>query len=123
LLVRGRASAPRGGWQRAFELLVFEPVHFMMERKMMSGIKACAEGRHGSPLEDALQLAMYASCFVLFGAAAIRLLRWPVARRWSLVIACAGVGFQLLTFVQPPWIVGLLLVGALAVLFEFAEQG
>lgn len=123
LIVRGRAAASAGIGQRAFELLVFEPVHFMMEHKMLNGLKAYAEGRYGSPLEDALELAMYAGCFVLFCGAALRLVRWPAARRWVLVIVCAGLGFQLLTFVQPPWIVGLMLIGMLTVLFEYAEQG
>ncbi len=122
LLVRGRALEPRNRWQGAFELMVFEPIHFMMERKMMSGIKACAEGQHGSSLEDALQLATYASCFMFFCAAALHLLRWPAAWRWTLVLVCAGLGFQLLTFLQPPWIIGLMLVGMLTALFEFAER-
>lgn len=123
LLVRGRATRPVGIVQRAFELLAFEPIHFMMEHKMLDGIKAHAEGHAGSPLEDALELAMYAGCLLLFCGAAIRLLRWPVARRWALVVVCAGLGFQLLTFMQPPWIVGLMLLGMLAVLFEYAETG
>jgi hypothetical protein len=122
LLIRGRSTPPRSKLQRGFELLAFEPIHFMMEHKMMENLKAHAEGREPSAVTDALELVMYASCFFLFCAAAIRLVRWPVARRWLLVIVSAGLGFQLLTFVQPPWIIGLVLVGALTVLFEFAEQ-
>ncbi|HEY6877996.1 MAG TPA: hypothetical protein VI299_08245, partial [Polyangiales bacterium] len=122
LIVRGRGTAQHDTVRRAFDVFVFEPAHFMMEHKMMDGIKARAEGRHGSALTDALELVMYASCFFLFCTAAIRLVRWPIARRWVLVIVSAGLAFQLLTFLQPPWIVGLLLVGSLALLFEFAEQ-
>lgn len=123
LIVRGRASDAHGLAPRVFELLIFEPIHFMMERKMLTGIRANAEGRPPSAWQDALELAMYVSCFLLFCGAAIRLLRWPVARRWGLVLVCAGLAFQLLTFVQPPWIVGLMLVAMLTVLFEYAEQG
>lgn len=31
------------GWQRAIDMLFFEPAHFIMERKMLLGIKARAE--------------------------------------------------------------------------------
>lgn len=122
LLVRGRAREPATVLQRAFEALVFEPLHFMMERKMMTGIKACAEGHTGSWLEDALELVVYGACFVLFCAAGVQLVRWPSARRWAWVILGTGLAFQWLTFVQPHWVVGLVLVGMLALLFEFAEQ-
>lgn len=44
LLVRGRAAPERTlAWQ-TFDRLVFEPAHFVMERKMLEGIKVRAEG-------------------------------------------------------------------------------
>jgi hypothetical protein len=42
LLVRGRASGPRGFFGAGFDHFVFEPVHFFMERKMMESIKIYA---------------------------------------------------------------------------------
>ena len=35
--------------------------------------------------------------------------------------ATVGLAFQLLTFVQPPWIVGVLIVAGLALMFERAR--
>ena len=121
LIVRGRSAAVRSAAQRAFDRLVFEPMHFVMERKMMEGIKARAEGRAGTPATDVLEVVLFATCFALFVGATVRLVRWPTARRSLLVILVAGLAFQLLTFVQPPWIVGLLIVMSLVVLFELAH--
>ena len=118
LIVRGRSVAVRSAAQRAFDRLVFEPMHFVMERKMMEGIKARAEGRAATPATDVLEVLMFATCFALFVGAVVRIVRWPTARRSLLVIMIAGLAFQLLTFVQPPWIVGLLIVLSLVVLFE-----
>jgi hypothetical protein len=121
LFVRGRAAAARSAAQRAFDRLVFEPAHFVMERKMMEGIKARAEGGAGSPATDVLEVVLFAVCFALFVGAAVRVVRWPTARRSLTVILAAGLAFQLLTFVQPPWIVGFLIVVSLVVLFELAH--
>lgn len=122
LVVRGRAEdVGRTPAQRVFERLVFEPTHFVMERKMMEGIKARAEGHPASPATDVLEVLAFAACFALFVTAVVRVVRWPTARRSLLVIVVAGLAFQLLTFVQPPWIVGLLIVLALVVMFELAH--
>jgi hypothetical protein len=122
LIVRGRAAASRSSAQRVFDRLVFEPTHFMMERKMMEGIKARAEGQGASPTSDLLEVALFCVCFALLCTAVVRMVRWPTARRWLGVLLAAGLAFQLLTFVQPPWIVGFLMVCALLFLFELAGQ-
>lgn len=120
LLVRGRGAARTSFLLRAFDRLVFEPMHFVMERKMMEGIKARAEGRPPTPTSDLLEVALFAACFALFCTAIGRLIAWPLARRWLAVLVTVGLVFQLLTFVQPPWIVGFLLVCAIVFLFEIA---
>jgi hypothetical protein len=121
LIVRGRGEQRDSPLLRAFERVVFEPMHFVMERKMMEGIKARAEGRPPTPVADLLEVALFSACFALFCVAAVRLVRWPVAHRWISVIVTAGLAFQLLTFVQPPWIVGLVLLAVLLLMFELAS--
>jgi hypothetical protein len=115
LIVRSRASGSRSLALAAFDVMVFEPMHFVMERKMMEGIAARAEGHPPSALFDGLEVAMFAVCFALFGASVVRLVRWPRALPEVLMVLATGLTFELLTFVQPPWIVGCLLVPLLSV--------
>ncbi|WP_224335748.1 hypothetical protein [Haloprofundus halobius] len=51
LLVRSRAAPIRSRPGRLLHSLVYEPVHFLMERKMLLGIKARSEGE-SSPSPD-----------------------------------------------------------------------
>lgn len=106
LIVRGRAVGQRAPMLRMFDLFVFEPIHFVMERKMLEGIKARAEGHPPSPTADLLEVGAFFACFVLFAAASVRLVRWPDALPELFMVLATGVTFQLLTFLQPPWIVG-----------------
>lgn len=121
LVVRGRGAGYASFWARAFERLVFEPVHFMMERKMMEGIKGRAEGRSGSPLTDLIEVTLFASCLAMLISAVVHVVRWPTGARSLLFIVALALAFQLLTFVQPPWIVGLLIVALLGGLFEYVR--
>jgi hypothetical protein len=43
LVLRSRAEPSSNIWQRAFAYLLFDPAHFIMERKMMLGIKRRSE--------------------------------------------------------------------------------
>ena len=45
LLVRSRATAPPSAFGRAFDRGFFEAAHFVMERRMMEGIRGFAERR------------------------------------------------------------------------------
>lgn len=121
LIVRGRGELRSSRLGRLFDRLVFEPVHFMMERKMMEGIKARAEGKPATPLTDMLEVVIIACSFALLLVAALRVVRWPRSPRLFVFILAAALAFQLLTFVQPPWIVGLVLLAMLSVLFEYAS--
>jgi hypothetical protein len=110
LLVRGRAAGGRGMLGTAFDRLVFDPVHFVMERKTMEGIKLRAEGGHGSKAADAVQVVLWTIAFVLFlvaGVLAVKREQWlrPLA-----AFTAAGIVFQLLTLLQPPIAVGAALV-------------
>ncbi|MBV8762925.1 MAG: hypothetical protein JO257_36910, partial [Deltaproteobacteria bacterium] len=44
LIVRGRGTLLRSSGWRTFDTFVFDPIHFVMERKMMVGIAQRAEG-------------------------------------------------------------------------------
>ena len=114
LLVRGRSTGVRGVLGTAFDRLVFDPVHFVMERKTMEGIKLRAEGGHGSKSADTVQVLLWTATFAMFalaGVMAVKRERWirPLA-----AFAAAGVVFQLLTFLQPPVPVGVALTLAVA---------
>jgi hypothetical protein len=114
LLVRGRSSRAPGVFGVPFDRLVFDPVHFVMERKTMEGIKLRAEGGHGSKAADTVQVLLWTVTFVLFvvaGVMAVRRERWI---RPLLAFAAAGVVFQSLTFLQPAIPLGLAMVVVVA---------
>ena len=72
LLVRARAAGGEPVVARVFNLVVFEPAHFVMERKMMVNIKALAEGRR--PSSRAMEAATVAIWTLTVG-----LLAWAIA--------------------------------------------
>lgn len=88
---------------------------------MMEGIKGRVEGRPASPLTDLIEVTLFASCLAMLVSAVLHVVRWPASGRALLFILALAVAFQLLTFVQPPWIVGLLIVAALGGLFEYVR--
>lgn len=107
LLVRGRGAGVRTLGLRIIDRFAFEPVHFMMERKMLDGIKARAEGHSATPLLDAMEIGVFATCIYMILSACLRLLREPeaVPAMFCLILAL-GIVFQALTFLQPPWYLG-----------------
>jgi hypothetical protein len=113
LIVRGRARGQIGLLGTAFESSVFEPIHFAMERKMMEGIKARAEGRSVSTAWDDLQVALWTLSFAAFVASALLVLVGRGWRRRLLTFVGAGTLFAFLTLGQPPVLVGAILVAAL----------
>lgn len=123
LLVRGRGSAAARPLAWAFDRGVFEPVHFVMERRMMEGIRRLAEGRGPySRAADAAEILVWVGMLATLGwaiGATVRRRRWLPA---LVVAAAAAAGFQLVTLTQPPAFSGALLVAGLAaVLFSGAE--
>jgi hypothetical protein len=59
LLIRGRGPVTRSWLGLAFDRSVFEPVHFVMERRMMVGIKQLAEGQDRRRVINRLQVALW----------------------------------------------------------------
>jgi hypothetical protein len=115
LIVRSRARGSLGLLGAAFERAVFEPLHFAMERKMMEGIKARAEGQRVSRRRDDLEIALWTVTFALFIASAVLAVRGRGWRRRAVTFTAAGVVFAILTLAQPSVFVGVPLVLTLAV--------
>jgi hypothetical protein len=107
LLLRGRAGRPGlEGWgSRAVRLVLFEPIHFVMERRMMLGIAERAEGRPPAKLalvvEPVAWLAMLGVALVSAGAS---LWRGRPGRALRL-LAGAGAGLVVLPLTEPPLVV------------------
>jgi hypothetical protein len=116
LLTRGSGGSMPSLLGRAFTRTVFEPLHFAMERRMLEGIRALAEGRPISPVTDTLQLWAWAVTFALFIASGVLALIRTRPAQHLLGFAAAGVVFQVLTLVQPTPIVSVSLVIALGLL-------
>jgi hypothetical protein len=115
LIVRSRAGGARAFFGAAFDHFVFEPVHFVMERKMLKGIQARAEGKRVSEAADVTQVAAWTAMFGLMIAAVVLVFR---RARWGqplLVFVAAAVAFQYMTLRQPSPFVSAALVIAVAV--------
>ncbi len=66
LLVRGRGAAGRSLMGVAFDRSIFEPVHFVMERRMMLGIAELAEGSTRGRLFNHLHVALWTLALAIF---------------------------------------------------------
>jgi hypothetical protein len=124
LIVRGRGAAGTGfGW-RLFDRAVFEPVHFVMERRMMEGIQRLAEGRKPrTRTTDLAEIFVWTAMFALFVAGFVVTLR---RERWIVpfvVTLAAAAGFLVTTIFQPPAWIGLPLVAAIAWLLRRGARG
>ena len=104
-IVRGRAghrgdSPPRV--QRLFDTMVFEPMHFVMERRMILGLKERAEGTRLSPSADVAEaLVWMVSLAVLLVAGVTTLARRAWGRAFVLFIG-AGLSLLVLPLARPP---------------------
>ena len=113
---RGRGATGRSLLGVAFDRVIFEPVHDAMERRMMIGIKQLAEGTDRQRLVNHLHVVLWTVTFALFIAAIVLVMRRD---EWQLPLAgfvAAGIVFQVLTFVQPPIVVGVALVAGVTTL-------
>jgi hypothetical protein len=111
LLVRGRGGPRPTLLGITFYQSVFEPVHFVMEKRMLIGIKQLAETGARDRASNHAQVALWVITALLMMAAVVVTLR---AADWTgpLVITFgAGVLFAMLTLVQPPiWAGGALVL-------------
>jgi len=116
LLIRGRGAGGRSLLGLGFDRGIFEPMHFVMERRMMIGIRDLAERGDRGRIANHVHVALWTATFGLFVAAfvaALRRERW--IRAW-LAFGLSGVVFAFLTLVQPPLFIGVILVVALTFL-------
>jgi hypothetical protein len=107
--VAGGLSIPA----RAFDEMVVGPIHFVMERKMMVGLKNRAEARAGTAIANTLEVLLWTATFGVLLAAGVLVFRRAVWWRPLVVLLTAGGLFELLTFTQPGPGVGTILVAAL----------
>jgi len=112
LLFRGRAAGDLRPVATAFNVAVFEPVHFAMERRTMEGIKMLAEGRQPSVLRDDIEVSLWTILFVGFLVSGLLVVAGRRVSEHLVTFAGCGLVFQLLTLVQPSPIIGLVLVAA-----------
>ena len=113
LLFRGR-DARRSVAGIAFDRSIFEPVHFVMERRTMIGIKQLAEEEDRHRWANHVQVALWTITFALFVVSAVQVLR---RREWKRPLAgfvVSGLVFQLLTLGQPPVVLGVALLAVVA---------
>jgi hypothetical protein len=110
-VVRGRAPGDEMGplGLAAYHGL-FEPAHYVMERRMMLTIKALAEGRPTSKPWDDVAVALWTLTVVLMIAALVEVARRTRWVRPLVVAAGAALVFQFLTLLQPPPVLGVALV-------------
>jgi hypothetical protein len=123
LLTRASGGAMPTLLGAAYTLAIFEPLHFAMERRMLEGIRALAEGRPPSPARDALQLCTWLGTFGAFVAAAVLALRGRELWRRLLAFGAAGCAFQIVTLVQPSPVLGFGLIIGLALLLRPSGRG
>jgi hypothetical protein len=113
LLTRASAGSQATLLGTVYTWVLFEPIHFAMERRMLEGIKGLAEGRPLSRWRDGLQLFAWFTSFALFVVSALLALVGYRFERRLLGFAASGLVFQIVTLTQPAPIVGISLVMAL----------
>jgi hypothetical protein len=110
LIIRGRGAEGRSLLGAAFDHSIFEPLHFVMERRMMIGLREVAEGEGRARGVNNAHVALWTAEFVLIAAAIVGVFRRPSFAKplAGFVVAC--VVFQILTLIQPPIALGAPLV-------------
>ena len=123
LLIRGRGAAGRSLLGVGFDRSIFEPMHFVMERRMMIGLKHLVEGGDRGRVSNHVQVVLWTITFALFITAIVKVVRGVVAsgRATAALITAAAV-FQLLTFAQPPLGIGLVLTVVVAAILWWPRQ-
>jgi hypothetical protein len=115
LIVRTSTGASPTWWGRAFDRAIFSPAHFVMERRMMTGLKDVAEQGARSRPANYVQVALWTLTLIVLAVAIWLVLtceHWVQALK---LVAAAAALFAYLTLAQPSTIVGALLVAAVMV--------
>jgi len=109
-VVRGRSLRPTSpgppAVARVLDRIVFEPMHYAMERRMMIGLARLAEGKDRGRLANHLQVVEWMAMLVVFALAGAMVVRRAYWRRPLAVFIGSALVFQLLTLVQPEPISG-----------------
>lgn len=121
-LITRASGEPPGLLGLAFNRTVFEPLHFAMERRMLSGIKALAEGHPVAKWWDNLQLLTWLLSFLSLCVSAVLIVLGRAWQRRLLALAASAVVFQIVTLVQPSPVLGLALVSLLLPLLWPSRQ-
>ncbi len=114
LLVRGRTTPAQTASVRGFERVVFSPMHFVMERRMMLGLQALAEGRDRGRLANHARVVAWTLILASVVAAAAAVLKARFWKRWLVLLVAAAIAFEYLTLRQPAILVDVACVAALA---------
>ena len=119
LIVRHRISFPPEAPQGIIDAVF--ATGYVMERAMLLGIQARAEGRVPSPLEEPLGVIIWLLVFAMGVACAVRFVRVPDGYHALGVGLEALVVLFVLTYIQPPffWRIVLLLMVAAGMLVAF----
>lgn len=114
LLVRGRVRTAATPWiLRTFNRAVFSPMHFVMERRTMIGLKDVAERGERSRLVNHLHVVLWTVTLVALAIASLRVFRRGAWLRMLAGVAAAAALFIFLTLWQPPLLLGAGLVGGM----------
>lgn len=101
LLIRGRGTPRRSLLGVAFDRSVFEPIHFIMEKRMMIGVKELAETGERARVVNHIHVAIWAITFVLLVASLILTLRRAEWKRPLVGFVASAIAFQIMTLGQP----------------------
>lgn len=114
LLAVSRAARATSPVAAGFGRAVFEPAHYVMERRMLLNLRTLAEGGTTSWWSEFTDVTLWTLTVAILIAALVAVAR---RRQWTsalmVAIMAAGV-FQVLTLLQPPALVGMVLVTWLA---------
>jgi hypothetical protein len=112
LLVRGRGSPRHTMLGVAFDWIIFEPIHFAMERRMLIGLAEVAETGVRSRRMNHLHVLLWTVTFALLAAATVGVIRREKWVRPLVAFVAAAAVFEVLTLRQPPLAIGALMVVA-----------
>lgn len=110
LITRGRSAASPSGFGPFVDLSMFEPMHFVMEKRMMIGIDQLATGHSRGRVWNHVQVVLWVVTFVMFWIGLVWIFFGPVWHRKFAGTLAAAIVFQILTLGQPPVDVGIVLV-------------
>jgi hypothetical protein len=106
LFVRGRGAPHRSLWGKVFDHAIFEPMHFVMEKRMLLGLRDVAEGHTRRRLENHVHIALWTLTLLTMALAFLAGMRRAKIAGAVLAFTVAGGVFQILTLGQPPIAIG-----------------